>query len=259
MAELIKIRGCDRPERRGDVIFVHGLNGNPGAYWGESDKFWPAWVGEELPEVGVWSLGYENAALKPRQISLVSRLLQRGFAMPLVDRARNVLLQLDLEGLGEKPLVFVTHSMGGLVVKQVLRTSNDSTNLRWKAILDQTRGVCFIATPHIGSDLAKWASYFGTLLGTNVAIEELRPHESHLRDLKQWYGDFVSAGDRHIKTLSFQETKPMPGIGLVVELGDADPGVPHSGLYPLDENHSSICKPGSRRHPIHLAVKRLHR
>ena len=69
MAELIKIRGCDRPERRADVIFVHGLNGNPGKYWSHNDeptKFWPAWMGEDLPDVGVWSLGYENAALKPR-------------------------------------------------------------------------------------------------------------------------------------------------------------------------------------------------
>ena len=257
MAELFPIRGCDRPERRGDVIFVHGLNGNPREYWfppGEPDKFWPAWVGEDLPDVGVWSLGYENAALKPRQISLVSKFLQRGFAMPLEDRADNVLLRLESDHIGERPLVFITHSMGGLLIKEVLRTANDSTNPRRKAIVEQTRGVCFIATPHIGSDLAKWASYFRTFLGISVATEELRPHEPHLRKLNQWYRDFVAPEDRRIKTLSFYEMKPMGRVGLVVAPGDADPGVPNAGLHPLDEDHASICKPGSKNHQIHLAV-----
>ena len=257
MAELVKIRGCDRPERRGDVIFVHGLNGNPREYWfppGEPDKFWPAWVGEDVSDVGVWSLGYENAALKPRQISLVSKLLQRGFAMPLEDRADNVLLRLESDHIGERPLVFITHSMGGLLIKEVLRTANDSPNPRRKAIVEQTRGVCFIATPHIGSDLAKWASYFKTLLGTSVAMAELRPHEPHLRKLNQWYRDFVAPEDRRIKTLSFYEMKPMGRVGLVVAPGDADPGVPHAGLHPLDEDHASICKPGSKNHQIHITV-----
>jgi pimeloyl-ACP methyl ester carboxylesterase len=258
MADLIKVRGCDNPERRGDVIFVHGLNGNPREYWwppGEPEKFWPAWVGEDLPDVGVWSLGYENAALKPRRFSFSRKLLQGGFAMPLEDRADNILLRLESDHFGERPLVFITHSMGGLLIKEVLRTANDSSNPRRKDIVEQTRGVCFIATPHIGSDLAKWASYFKTLLGTNVAMDELRPHEPHLRKLNQWYRDFVAAEQRRIKTLSFYEMKPTAIIGrLVVEPGDADPGVPNAGLHPLDEDHASICKPGSKNHQIHVTV-----
>ena len=55
--------------------------------------------------------------------------------MPLTDRAKNVLLALQLKGIGERPLFFVTHSMGGLLVKQLLHTANDSTNPRWRAIL----------------------------------------------------------------------------------------------------------------------------
>ena len=114
--------------------------------------------------------------------------------MPLTDRAENVLLQLKLEGIGTRPLVFMTHSMGGLLVKQLLRTASDSPDPKWRAVLEQTRGVCFIATPHIGSDLAKWGTYFRTLLGTNVSMDELRPHEPLLRNLKQWYSNFVSRG-----------------------------------------------------------------
>lgn len=76
--------------------------------------------------MGVWSLGYENAAFKPRMLSLLRFAFGRGFAMPLLDRARSVLLRFDVDGIGNKPLVFITHSMGGLLVKQLLRTANES-------------------------------------------------------------------------------------------------------------------------------------
>src|SRR5689334_7013221 len=67
--ELLAVRGCQNPQRAGDVIFVHGLNGNPFGYWahdGKRDHWWPEWLGEDLPNVGIWSLGYENAAFKSR-------------------------------------------------------------------------------------------------------------------------------------------------------------------------------------------------
>jgi pimeloyl-ACP methyl ester carboxylesterase len=254
MAELLQVRNCANPKRRGDVIFVHGLNGNPREYWfpaGQPEKYWLAWLGEDLPDVGVWSLGYENAALKPRGFSLARRFLQAGFSMPLEDRADNVLLRLELEGIGERPLVFIGHSMGGLLIKEVLRTANESRDAKRRAIVERTRGVCFIATPHNGSDLAKLAHYFGSLLGINVSVEELRPHQPHLRKLNQWYRDFVTREGNSIKTLSFFEMKPLPRVGLVVEAGDADPGVPHAGLHPLDEDHDSICKPPSKLSSIY--------
>jgi CheY-like chemotaxis protein/pimeloyl-ACP methyl ester carboxylesterase len=257
MAELLRVRNCANPRRRGDVIFVHGLNGNPREYWfpaGEPEKYWPAWLGEDLPDVGIWSLGYENAALKPRGFSLARHFLQAGFAMPLVDRADDVLLRLELEGIGERSLVFIGHSMGGLLIKQLLRTANDSTDAKRRAVLEQTRGVCFIATPHMGSDLAKLAHYFDALLGVNVSVEELRPHQPHLRNLNQWYRDFVTRDGNTIKTLSFFEMKPLPRVGLVVEQGDADPGVPNAGLHPLDDDHNSISKPTSKSSSLYRRI-----
>ena len=46
--------------------------------------------------------------------------------------------------------------------------------------------------------------------------------------------------------------KPIRRVGLVVEPGDADPGVPLAGLYPLDDDHRTICKPKSKQAEIHL-------
>ena len=216
--ELLAVRACQDSLRAGDVVFVHGLNGNPYGYWAYEEKrehWWPEWLGEDLPQVGIWSLSYENAAFKSRRLSFLRRSGYRGFAMPLSDRAKSVLLQLEVGGIGERPLVFVTHSMGGLLVKQLLRTANEGpAQSPWKAILKNTRGVCFIATPHIGSDLAKWVSYFRTCLGTNVSAEELKPHGSLLRELNEFYRNLVAKKGVNIKTLSFYETKPVFGSTL---------------------------------------------
>ncbi len=253
--DLVPIHGCANERRFGDVVFVHGLNGNAREYWcyeGKRENYWPAWLGEDLPEIGIWSLGYENAAFKPRKVSFLGRSGYRGFAMPLWDRAKSVLLQLEVAGLGDRPLVFVTHSMGGLLIKQLLSSANEnSAQGPWQAIIENTRGVCFIATPHIGSDLAKWASYFQTFLGTNVSIEELRPHDAMLRQLNEMYLNLVTSKGNKIQTLSFYETKPLFGDTLVVAEGDANPNVPRAGLYALGEDHISICKPRSKSSAIH--------
>jgi hypothetical protein len=260
--ELLPINGWQDPQRAGDVVFVHGLNGNPREYWcheGKHENFWPAWLGQDLPSVGVWSMGYENAAFKSSRHSIFGRFGFGGFAMPLSDRAKSILLQLEVSEIGQRPLVFVTHSMGGLVVKQLLRTAYEAP-LRspWKPILKNTRGVCFIATPHIGSDLATWASYFGTLLRTNISTEELNPRESRLRELNEFYRNYVTRKGVNIKTLSFFETKPLGGSNiLVVTERDADPGVANAGLYAVGEDHLSICKPPSPMTPIYMKVLRF--
>jgi hypothetical protein len=60
MDGLQKISGCDDPARVADVIFVHGLDGDARTTWHPKDHpeaFWPAWLGEDVPAIGVWSLG----------------------------------------------------------------------------------------------------------------------------------------------------------------------------------------------------------
>ena len=117
MSDFIKVSGCDNPDREGDVIFVHGLDGDPIETWrpaGHSGPAWPEWLGEALPDVGVWLLSYAAASTR-----------WKGHAMALADRAPSALALLDIEGLGERPLVFIAHSLGGLLVKQMLRHGHD--------------------------------------------------------------------------------------------------------------------------------------
>jgi protein SERAC1 len=103
MSEMVEISTPGQASRSADVIFVHGLAGDARATWrGQGNAFWPKWLANDLPSVGVWSLGYESAVLK------------WGHSMAIRDRAINALAQLEANDLGKNPTVFVCHSLGGL-------------------------------------------------------------------------------------------------------------------------------------------------
>jgi hypothetical protein len=110
MSQLHKI-AVPKGTPSGTAIFVHGLGGDAFDTWRarpEDEAFWPHWLAEDIPGLAVFSVGYPAAVSN-----------WRGTSMPLQDRAGDVLegLLVDLEQL-HAPIVFVCHSLGGLVVSQ---------------------------------------------------------------------------------------------------------------------------------------------
>ena len=244
--DLIEITGCNNSYRRGDVIFVHGLGGSARGTWHPQERqddnnFWPFWLGEDLSDVGIWSLGYE---VEPFQ--------WKGNSMPLADRAKNILDLLDSYDIGDRPIIFITHSMGGLLVKQMLRSARDFG--KWSAISSQTKGIVFLSTPHSGSDMASWIKHIGGILQTTVSVEELEAHHSRLRELNDLYRHNEQFSQ--IPMLVYYETRPTKGI-LVVNQTSADPGINGVISVPIDFDHISICKVGDRNSQIYRKSKRF--
>ena len=232
---LDKISACNDDSRWGDVIFLHGLDGDARSTWhpeGRPQDFWPGWVGLDHPRLGVWSLQYE-----------ASSSAWGGASLPLVDRATHTLALLEANELGDRPLVFIGHSLGGLLTKQLLRRASEvKGNENWRRIVQQTKGVVFLATPHAGSDYASWLSYLKQILRLTVTVEELQAHDPHLRDLNEWYRQ--SCDDLGIETQVYRETKATVGFGLVVNETSSDPGI--TGVTPVPvagADHVTICKP----------------
>jgi len=244
--DLIEIVGCDNPDRWGDVIFVHGMGGHARGTWHpqekhDDDNFWPTWLGEDLNNVGIWSLGYEVEPFK-----------WKGNAMPLSDRATNILDLLDSYGIGERPLIFIAHSLGGLLVKQMLRNARDY--VKWTVIASQTKGIVFLSTPHSGSDMASWIKHIGGILRTTVSVDELEAHHSRLRELNLLYRNDEQFSQ--IPMLIYCETRPTGPI-LVVNQTSADPGIKGVIPVPMDFDHISICKVADKKSQIYRQIKRF--
>jgi hypothetical protein len=146
--------------------------------------------------------------------------------------------------------VFVTHSLGGLLVKQMLRTAQDLNDARWKRILKNTRGVAFLGTPHTGSGLGSLAGAL-RVLGISTNATQLKSNEAHLLDLTSWYSK--NAPKLGIRSLAYYEKGTVHGIKVVDE-GSADPRVEDCNPVPSDENHINICKPKSTKDPVYMGV-----
>jgi len=77
-----------------------------------------------------------------------------GTAMPLQDRAVNVLeILLGIPGLTDGPVIFIRHSLGGPIVKQILLDLDRQKGRRPEAtgFLNRVTRVVFLANPHTGS------------------------------------------------------------------------------------------------------------
>ena len=123
------------------IVFVHGLFGDAKKTWGKM----PQWV-------------LENAGLDMDVVSFAypSKLLQRSNHQ---QAAEDLLTWLTTEFKDYCHVIFVTHSSGGLVVKQMLCQSwqaiQETTNLEKnhdysRSIWYRTRRVINIAVPHHG-------------------------------------------------------------------------------------------------------------
>jgi len=253
-------------KRELDVVFVHGLGGDAFGTWrfGEDDTTsWPHWLAEEYGErIGVWSFGYPaSRSTAPRFKQSLKKLFGRpydedaGYSMPLPDRARNALDIMAKGGIGQRPYIFIVHSLGGLLVKYMLSLARDADEASEKhALITNCKAVLFLATPHQGSELATQLSKFRFYF-PSITIDELRENDSHLRRLFQWYRRF--APQYHIDTRSFFESRATGGVVVVVSPDSADPGTGGEEPVPLDADHLAISRPKRKDDAVVLEAKKL--
>jgi hypothetical protein len=249
MAKLYGIsEACQDEHRKADVVFIHGLGGDAFGTWrhGEGDDTsWPHWLAENSPDIGVWSL--EHAADPSKPLGLLAGLFGKGGrdagqGMSLPDRAGQILdlMRLDRHFRGERPIVFVCHSLGGLLAKQILRQAHDNAgNTGTESISRRTAGVLFLATPHNGAGLATLADKFAAICGPTASLEALKAHDPHLRNLYNWYRNH--APRLGIETETYYEGHDVFGLRIVDETS-SQPGVGPDAVM-LDEDHLSIAKP----------------
>jgi len=232
---------------RGQIIFVHGLGGDPYRTWtseaGSGGCFWPSWLVQELG-VTVYTLGYD-----------ASPSAWLGPAMPIFDRAKNVLTEFETRGLDRLPIIFICHSLGGILIKEILRQAVDKPVDGWQRIVARTRAVIFLSTPHVGARLATYLGYLASALRLTAATSELEAQAPALRDLNEWYRN--SARKKlGIETYCFYEKHPVGGV-MVVDESSADPGMEGVISVPLDGNHLDICKPESKESLLYRRIRQI--
>jgi hypothetical protein len=229
-----------------DILFIHGLTGDPFDTWtttGVDKQYWPKWICEAFPEVSVYTLGYPASLLEKWARS----------EMNLHERANNMLEQLASKGIGDRSIAIVTHSLGGIIAKEMLRTSNECSDSGWRRVAENTRLAVFMATPHTGASLASVVKLFIPRLSSTF-VDLLANSEGYLTSLNQSYRDL--ANGKSITTISYYEKYKAKGTFLVVSPESADPGVGKTRPVAVDADHISICKPANREAVIFTSLCR---
>ena len=247
MSRLIQIADWNG-EKRANVVFVHGLGGHPYDTWRRSrtdDTLCPLWLAEDVKGLSVFSFGY---------ISPATNWL--GTAMPLLDEAANALrLLLNDPRLREGSTVFVCHSLGGLIVKQILRAANEQrSNPETADFLARVRQVVFIATPHTGSGKATLIEKLGFWTWGSDSARDLVANKPELRDLNFGYRILARERKDQLGHLSYYEMVNTL-FGRIVEPDSADPGLPDCTPTPIREDHVTIAKPRRRDELVYAETR----
>jgi pimeloyl-ACP methyl ester carboxylesterase len=166
-----------KPQGDTAVVFVHGILSRPKSSWRNGDAYWPNLLAQEesLTSLGIYVFFYQTNPSSARY--------------SVSDAADSLALYLKTDGLlGLRRLIFVCHSMGGIVVRRYIVASQN--DLRTSVI---RVGLFLVASPSIGSEYANWVSAFARAVGHSQA-EILRFSQSNLwlNDLDQ---DFMKLRD----------------------------------------------------------------
>ncbi|KAK4661288.1 uncharacterized protein QC763_703660 [Podospora pseudopauciseta] len=174
-----------------DIILVHGLQGHSKRTWlytsrtqdqrrdSSSRKRWKGALGELMsPKSGSSaSVGNAGPSVTPSSVDdgvywpgdllppdcpnariMVwgyDTVISKGYAptdkSSLFGHAKNLLYALNRIRPQDRKIVFVAHSLGGLIVKEMLRRSQPDEDSHIQNIIQSTAAVIFLGTPHRGS------------------------------------------------------------------------------------------------------------
>ncbi len=207
------------------VVFVHGIFGDTVG----------TWTADRRPSM--FDLLHDNPAVGPKvdmfAFGYTSNMFAAG-SLSIQEAANSLHGRLQLERILDYPaVVFVAHSMGGLVVLRELLTHRED-------LLPRVRGLVFYATPQEGSQITRIARH----VANNPAIAEMLPGDQNL-SLQQLDNEWKALPARPPVRCAY-EKRPTRDV-MVVQVMSATrfcDGTPVA----IDADHLQIVKPDRPAH-----------
>jgi len=194
-----------------DICLVHGLSGDRKSTWTSEEKsgqgkFWPR---DLLPDdknmpcpVRILSYGYNTKF--PSSEYLTTRTLYHQ-AIELVESLCNVRTK---PSECRRPIIFVGHELGGIVIESAFILSSASGDERLRAVCLSTTGVIFLGTPFRGMPDDEWIESFVRIVKASNAGKEPDTLKNDSRFLKNMLQPFIAV------------TSDIPVRGFKPTLGD---------------------------------------
>ncbi|KAH7115658.1 hypothetical protein EDB81DRAFT_669134 [Dactylonectria macrodidyma] len=191
------IRALFRGKRSGSAP----SNSENGAGAQSSDIFWPdRLLTQDIPKARIWTYGY-NA-------DVIEGMFRANNLNSVSQHGRDLAVKLEREVENEDPIIFVAHSLGGIIVKDAI--------FRSEVCRQRTKLIVFLGTPHRGSSYADWAQIASRLAclalqHSNQTITRALEVNSEVLDrIHEGFTDIAHAS--RIKVHSFQEGHGVSGV-----------------------------------------------
>ncbi|KAI9933199.1 hypothetical protein MW887_007671 [Aspergillus wentii] len=240
-----------------DVYAIHGLGSDPASTWTNSQNGTNvSWLKDLLPKVP----GLTN--IKVTMVNHQSHWSEDAANMQFEDHARTLLDEIERvrhdEGAECRPIIFIAHSFGGLLLEQLLvdaknRSSEVSTN---------TRAILFLGVPHMGAQ----ASIVGLLISctaywrgsSSSLLEYVSPGSLAISRLESSFSDaYISSQPDPPYICDFMETRSerIGNLfwGPIVPGSSSDPH--HGEVVYLDADHRGMNKFASADDPNFIKFK----
>lgn len=220
-----------------DVIAMHGLNGDIYRTWTKSGNYW---LRDQLPQslagARIFSYGYPSNLMFSKSVAEID------------DFARHLLSSLKEIVDEKRDIIFVCHSLGGIVFKQAMSFAYNETPDIWL----RCKGVIFLGTPHRGSAAAEIAKTVAsivnkpsTYLGVSIfagsiradLLKDLAYDSPKLSDISKTFEERAAA----LLIYSFYESETISGQ-VIVNRSSAILNIPHGKYSPLYADHRDICR-----------------
>ncbi|XP_058129574.1 protein SERAC1 [Anopheles ziemanni] len=228
----------------------------PGDRWQqeslESDQrsfCWPMeWLPKDFPSIRVLGLDYESSL---SQWSATGCPCEK-YDGKLQKRAAEFLEKLATSDVGQdRPVIWVGHSMGGLLIKSIMVQAAESPNPRVRRIAENSRVVMFLGTPHRGSGVAKLKQHTSALVWPSVEVRELEENSTQLLHLnKTFLRTIDQLGARKPKIITLCEGRPTSLTSFKLNIHvvpESSARIDAGDFYLTSEDHLNLSKPICRQ------------
>ncbi|KAF8526569.1 hypothetical protein BU17DRAFT_74115 [Hysterangium stoloniferum] len=145
------------------IVAIHGLDGHREAsFTAPNGVLWLRdLLPKALPTARILTYGYDA---RPVKLCMTYRPTSSGNCQVLEFTRR------------ERPLIFIAHSFGGIMLKNALIHAHTTHNKHLpahKAIEVSSYGIIYLGTPHQGVDLTSWTKSLFRSLSTTIQTSDL--------------------------------------------------------------------------------------
>ncbi|KAK3347052.1 ankyrin repeat-containing domain protein [Lasiosphaeria hispida] len=215
----------------------------------QDDVYWPADLAcKTIPNSRILTYGYDTK-VRHRFAGPVSKNC-------VYDHARDLLCSFEPLRRNPdeacRPILFVAHSLGGIIVKEVLRISRgyETTVPELRRIYEFTSGIMFFGTPHGGADprdlihhaLSALIQTLGFQVNHHI-VSTLMPDSEHLTQLRDEFS--IMCHEREWLVYSFQEEYGVAALSGKKVVSDNSSCLNNPTLerkQHISSNHMDMCR-----------------